>query len=69
MLQLRLPKAVEYMVKGNEWCTCDIISERVFGVGLLENFDDALEKLSHYIGHGNKWIRRALGTAVHLAVK
>ena len=28
-------KAVEYFIEGDEWYVCDIIGERVFGVGLL----------------------------------
>lgn len=77
VLQLRLDahllestrKASEYMILGNEWYTCDIIAERVLGMGLLNSFTDMLPILNEFQDHNNKWIQRSPGIGVHLAVK
>ena len=77
MLGLRLPlyletaytKAAEYIVEGNEWYVCDIISERVFGEGLLHDFEKGLTLMDQLRTADNSWLTRAPGVAVHLAVK
>lgn len=62
-------KAVEYFIKGDEWYVCDIIGERVFGVGLLDHFEETFPYLEKIAEHENHWVKRSVGTATHLAVK
>ena len=78
ILRLHLPddmdfcfeKTKEYLIQGDVWYVCDIISERVPGRALLQDFDRAFALLQQdFIGHENGWIRRSPGVAGHLAVK
>lgn len=77
LLQLRLPHhlpeafshAVELIIAGNTWYHCDHVGERVFGYGLLTQFEAAFPLLPGYLHHENAWIRRAVGVAVHYATK
>jgi 3-methyladenine DNA glycosylase AlkD len=62
-------KAVEYFIEGDEWYVCDIIGERVFGVGLLDHFEATFPYLEKIAEHENHWVKRSVGTATHLAVK
>lgn len=62
-------KATEYIADANDWYVCDIIGERVWGVGLLNHFEDMLavfEKLRH---HESNWVVRSLGAGGHYAIK
>lgn len=68
-LKLYMQRAVDFMIYGNEWYVCDIIAERVFGHGLLIEFQKTFNILKSYVSHENMWIRRAIGIAVHYAVK
>jgi hypothetical protein len=64
-----LKKAGEYMNAGDEWYVCDIIAERVMGVGLLkfpETFFPLLQKLTR---DQSSWVVRSVGVATHYAVK
>ena len=75
VLQERMPtemtpsftKAEEYMILGDKWYACDIISERVFGVALLQDFDTAVSHIQTNITHPNPWIVRSTGIATHYA--
>ena len=77
LLQLRLEEdlnhtflqAITQIIQGNEWYACDIISERVFGEGLLKNFSAAYEILKKMGDHDNMWIQRSIGIATHYATK
>lgn len=62
-------KACQYMVLGDEWYVCDIIGERVFGYGLLLDFDKQYRYLKSYINHPSLWIKRSVGVAAHYAAK
>ena len=62
-------KAAEYLIKGDKWYSCDIISERVFGFALLLDFDRSFKLLKEQLKHENDWVKRGVGTAIHLAVK
>ena len=69
-LELCLEKTKEYLIQGDEWYVCDIISERVPGNGLLQDFDRTFDILKkEFIPHENGWIRRSTGVAAHLALK
>lgn len=77
LLQLQLPGqpaqtlalAVEGIVKGDTWYHCDHLGERVFGHGLLTQFEVVLPILRDYLRHENSWVRRAVGVAGHYATK
>ncbi len=61
--------ACQAITKGNTWYHCDHIGERVFGHGLLTQYDEALPLLTTYLHNGNDWVQRAVGVAVHYATK
>lgn len=77
LLQLRLArhydesmlKAAEYIVSGGNWLSCDTIAERVFGYALLVKPGKTIPVLKQLSVNENKWIVRAVGVAVHYAVK
>jgi hypothetical protein len=61
--------ASEQIIKANEGLSCDIISERVFGEGLLMNFDLAYSLFQSMENHNDQWIQRSIGIASHYAIK
>lgn len=61
--------AAKSIHEGDVWYACDTISERVYGVGLLDYWDDAYPLLEKLLKSNNKWDRRGVGVATHLAVK
>lgn len=77
ILQLRLEnhfkeslkKAQEYIIDGDEWFVCDIISERVMGYALLRWPEETLPILKKFSKQSNHWIVRSVGAATHYAVK
>ncbi len=77
LLQQRLPlnraesveKAAACIVQGDKWYVCDIISERVFGYGLLHDFAETVVLLRPFLTHPNFWLQRSLGIATHYATK
>lgn len=62
-------RAIAHIIQGDEWYACDIISERVFGVGTLINFELSLSLLTKMGIHDNQWIQRSIGIATHYATK
>ena len=60
-----LEKTAEYVVIGENWAKCDSIAERVWGEALVCNFPRAHKYLARMRDHDNRWIRRAVGVAVH----
>lgn len=63
-------KMQEYIIKGNEWYTCDILSERVLGNAMLMDLNKVIPLLHNsFMNHPNDWIKRSVGVAVHLAAK
>ena len=61
--------AAKHMIKGDKWYSCDIISERVYGEGLLFDFEQAFFILTAFTKHESPWVRRAIGVAIHYATK
>ena len=74
--------AIEFMNTGNEWYSCDIITERVLGVALLNEPEKMFDVFNIYFSSGknktyskfkkysgNKWAVRGVGVAAHYAVK
>jgi len=64
-----LEKTAEYIVIGDNWAKCDSIAERVWGEALVCNFPRAYMYLARMRDHDNRWVRRALGVAVHYFAK
>jgi len=64
-----LEKTAEYVVIGENWAKCDSIAERVWGEALVCNFPRAYKYLARMRDHDNRWIRRAVGVAVHYFAK
>ena len=64
-----LRKTAEYIVIGNDWAKCDSIAERVWGRALVCNFPQAYDYLARMRDHDSRWIRRAVGVAVHYFTK
>lgn len=62
-------KAIDQIIRGDVWYACDIISERVFGEGLLRDFDASYACLLKMGHHENMWIQRSIGIAAHYATK
>ncbi len=60
-----LEKTAEYIVIGENWAKCDSIAERVWGQALVCDFPQAYKYLIRMRDHENRWIRRAVGVAVH----
>ncbi len=61
--------AIDHIIEGDVWYACDIISERVFGEGLLEDFEVSYQQLLKMGNHDNMWIQRSIGIASHYATK
>lgn len=67
--QLVLEKVKSYMIQGDEWYSCDIMGERVFGHAMLMDFDIAFPEMKKAVQHENIWVVRAVGTGMHYATK
>ena len=64
-----LEKTAEYIMIGSNWAKCDSIAERAWGQALVTNFPQAYKYLARMRDHDNRWIRRAVGVAVHYFAK
>jgi hypothetical protein len=58
-----------YVVAGDVWYSTDILGERVPGPALVADFEPALQLLRPLRGYENRWVRRAVGVAVHFWAK
>ncbi len=58
-----------YLVAGDVWYAADILSERVPGPALVNRFEPALARLVPWRAAENRWVRRAVGVAVHFWAK
>jgi len=64
-----LEKTAEYIIKAENWAKCDSIAERVWGQALVCDFPQAYKYLIRMRDHESRWIRRAVGVAVHYFAK
>ena len=64
-----LEKTAGYIIMAENWAKCDSIAERVWGEALVCNFPRAYKYLARIRDHENRWIRRAVGVAVHYFAK
>lgn len=58
-----------YIVAADVWYGADILGERVPGPALRTDFERALELLGPWRADANRWVRRAVGVAVHYWAK
>lgn len=64
-----IDKATEYISMADAWYVCDIIGERVFGVGLLQYTTKTMKEVKRLSGHEANWVVRSLGAGTHYAIK
>jgi len=62
-------QAAKFMQEGQLWYVSDIIGERVWGYGLLNQPESSLEQLKVYSLHYSPWVVRGIGAGTHYAVK
>ena len=62
-------RSLRYVVAGDVWYSTDILGERVPGPALVADFEPALQLLRPLRGDENRWVRRAVGVAVHFWAK
>jgi hypothetical protein len=58
-----------YIIAADVWYAADIFGEGVSGVALVKDFEPSLTLLSPWRDDANHWVRRAVGTSVHLWAK
>jgi hypothetical protein len=58
-----------YIVAADVWYGADIFGERVPGPALVADFESALDLLVPWREDTNRWVRRAVGVAVHFWAK
>ncbi|HEU4407526.1 MAG TPA: DNA alkylation repair protein [Polyangiaceae bacterium] len=54
-----------YIEQADVWCASDILAERVPGPSLLVRFKETLDILGAWSEDPNRWVRRAVGVAIH----
>ena len=59
----------DYVVAADVWYGADILGERVPGPALVSDFDPTLGLLAPWRQDANRWVRRAVGVAVHFWAK
>jgi 3-methyladenine DNA glycosylase AlkD len=58
-----------FVIEGDVWYVADILGERVPGPALVDHFGPALSALAPWRTDDNRWVRRAVGVAVHFWAK
>ena len=68
-----LPGAIrhchELVVAADAWFATDILAERVPGPALVDRFSRAQASIKPWRADANRWVRRAVGVAVHFWTK
>ena len=59
----------EYIVAADAWYATDILGERVPGPALVDHFSRAQALIKPWRADANRWVRRAVGVAVHFWAK
>ncbi len=62
-------RARAYIIEADIWYGVDILSERVPGPALVDHFERALPLLEPWREDANRWVRRAVGVAIHFWAK
>jgi hypothetical protein len=68
-LEGALDRCRAFMIDGQVWYATDILGERVPGPALLACFERALELIAPWREDEDRWVRRAMGVAVHFWAK
>jgi hypothetical protein len=58
-----------FIARADVWYGADILGERVPGPALVADFDAALSLLAPWRSDDDRWVRRAVGVAVHFWAK
>jgi len=58
-----------HIITADVWFGADILGERIPGPALVNDFDQALVQLTPWRESENRWVRRAVGVAVHFWAK
>ena len=58
-----------FIIAGDAWYAADILGERVPGPALIAHWPPALNLLASWRQDANRWVRRAVGVAVHFWAK
>ena len=64
-----LARCRDYIILASVWYAADTLGEGVAGQALVRHFGPALDQLVSWRQDAEAWVRRALGTAVHLWAK
>jgi len=59
----------DFLVAADVWYGADILGERVPGPALVGDFEPSLALLAAWRDDANRWVRRAVGVAVHFWAK
>lgn len=62
-------RARAYIIEADIWYGADILGERVPGPALVDHFERALPLLELWREDANRWVRRAVGVAIHFWAK
>jgi hypothetical protein len=68
-LEGALARCQAYIVAAGAWYGADILGERAPGPALVGEFDAALSLLAPWREDENRWVRRAVGVAIHFWAK
>ena len=60
-----LSRCRAYMLAGDVWYCCDILSEGVAGNALVSMFEETLRLLKPWRSDEDHWVRRAVGIGAH----
>ena len=58
-----------FVIGGDVWYATDILGERVPGPALVADFQPTLARLASWRDDPNRWVRRAVGVAIHFWAK
>lgn len=58
-----------FIIQADVWYGTDILGERIIGPALVADFPRALNLLTPWRDHPNRWVRRAIGVGAHVWAK
>jgi hypothetical protein len=68
-LEGALARCRTWIAAAGTWYASDILGERVPGPALVDSFERALDLLAPWRHDPNRWVRRAVGVAIHFWAK
>ena len=60
-----LARCQAFVIAADVWYGADILGERVPGPALVASFEPSLARLAPWREDANRWVRRAVGVAIH----